>query len=39
VALQPAVLSPAVTSACKALRYTWHIRADDSGPYDTNAMW
>jgi hypothetical protein len=39
VALQPAVLSPSVTSVSKSLRYTWHIQGDDSGPYDTNAMW
>jgi hypothetical protein len=39
VALHPAVLSPGVTSVSKSLRYTWHIQGDDSGPYDTNAMW
>lgn len=39
VALQPAVLSDSTTAAVKSLRYSWHIQGDDTGPYDTNAMW
>jgi len=39
VLLQPSVMPPGITSACRALRYTWHILNDESGDYDTNAMW
>lgn len=37
--MQPAILTTDLTSACRALRYSWHIQADESGPYDTNSMW